>query len=99
MSTDDKSFNEALEAQIEAISGSAVFCSLYSEGMADFRRDPGPAIQLAIAILLDKPIVVACLAGRMPPRKLVEIADEVIYADTIEELLPKVAEASDRLVP
>lgn len=75
-----------LEQNIERITGSEVFLSLYSDRMADFLSDPFPAIQLAIAILLDKPIVVAVLPGRTPPAKLIAIADEVVYVDDAADL-------------
>lgn len=83
-------FRVALQANIERIAGSEVFCSLYSESMADFEKDPWPAIQLAIAILLDKPIFLACLPGREPPAKLLAIADEVVFGRP-EDLAGKLA--------
>lgn len=70
-----------IERNVEGVSGSSAFVSIYSERMADFADDPLPALQLAIAILLDKPIVLAVLPGREPPAKLVAIADKVIYGD------------------
>jgi len=75
----DRSFVEALQENIEKIDGSATFVSLWHPSMADFKKDPWPAIQLAIAILLDKPIVLACLKGRTPPKHLLRLADEIIY--------------------
>lgn len=93
----DRSFTEALEQNIARITGSDVFCSLYSDGMADFRKDPWPTIQLAIAILLDKPIIVACLAGRTPPPKLMKIADAVVSADDIVTLTKLIYAETERL--
>jgi len=74
----DRSFGEALAENIEAISGSRVFVTLYHPSMAEFEKNPWPAIQLAIAILLDKPIVVACPKGRELPARLSKIADLVV---------------------
>lgn len=74
----DDAFDKALEQNIARVSESVVFCDLYSDKMSEFRNDPWPAIQLAIAILLDKPIILAVSPGRTPPAKLVKIADVVI---------------------
>lgn len=74
----DKTFEEALAKNIEGIAGSAVFINFYHPSMADFEKDPWPAIQLAIAILLDKPILLACPRGRQPPERLRRIADLVV---------------------
>lgn len=76
---EDKRFDEALAENIEKISGSAVFLNLYHPSMADFEKDPWPAIQLAIAILLDKRIIIACPRGRQPPERLRRVADHLIY--------------------
>ena len=75
----DKRFADALAENIEQITGSTVFVQMYHPSMADFEKDPWPAIQLAIAILLDKPIIIACAPGRKPPEKLRRISDAVIY--------------------
>jgi hypothetical protein len=96
--TDDEAFTRWLEGQAEAISGSEVFCQLYSPHMADFLADPGPAVQLALAILMDKPIIVACLPGRKPPAKLLALADAVVYGEP-RELARGVQEAVQRLAP
>jgi len=74
----DRSFTEALEENINRITESRVFVQIYHPAMADFVRDPWPAIQLAIAILLDKPIVVACPIGRQVPPRLAKVADAVV---------------------
>ncbi len=74
----DQALQAAVRRNMELIGESDVFVSLYSDQMADFLDDPLPAIQLAIAILLDKPIVVACLPGRKPTAKLRAVADVVI---------------------
>ena len=66
---DDEAIRFLLEENLEGINASVAFVSLYSDAMADFRRDPWPTIQLAIAILLDKPIILAVLPGRKPPPK------------------------------
>lgn len=77
--SDDKRFDEALAENIEKITGSAVFVQIYHPSMADFEKDPWPAIQLAIAILLDKPILIACPQGRQPPDRLRRLADIVVH--------------------
>jgi hypothetical protein len=84
---------EAIERNIEGIDGSVAFVSLYSDGMADFRKDPIPSIQLAIAILLDKPIILALLSGRTPPSKLLKIADAVVYGGDPQALAAGIRDA------
>lgn len=85
MSTPDSSYPQALrdaiQRNVDQISDSAAFVQLYNPAMSDFVREPLPAIQLAIAILLDKPIIIGCLPGREPPEKLRAIADHVFYGD------------------
>lgn len=81
----DKSFNEALEDNIKNIAGSGVFVNLWEDDMENFREDPWPAIQLAIAIMLNKPIVLCVIPGRTPPEKMIKIADKVIEGG-VEEI-------------
>jgi hypothetical protein len=78
MSTTDKRFDEALAENMEKITGSVVFVQMYHPSMADFEKDPWPAIQLAIAILQDKPIIIACPPGRQLPERLRRLADAVV---------------------
>ena len=80
----DKSFAEALAENVEKITGSAVFVQIYHPAMADFEKDPWPAIQLAIAILQDKPIIIACPHGRQPPERLLRVADLVVHGGAEE---------------
>ena len=75
----DKRFDEALAENIEKITDSAVFVSLWHPSMADFKKEPWPAIQLAIAILQDKPIILAVPEGREPPEHLRRVADVIVY--------------------
>ena len=85
-------FRVSLQANVENITGSEVFCSLFNPSMANFVEDPWPAIQLAIAILLDKPIILAIPTGREKkvPKKLRLIADAVIEGSP-EQLAAKIA--------
>ena len=94
---DDEAIRFLLEENLEGINASVAFVSLYSDAMADFRRDPWPTIQLAIAILLDKPIILAVLPGRKPPPKLMQIADAVVYGADTESLAAGIRDATDRL--
>lgn len=87
-----------LKRQVDQIDKSDVFCQLYSPNMADFLDDPAPAIQLALAILMEKPIIIACLPGRRPPAKLLAIADAVVYGD-VPELTQGIRAAVERLAP
>jgi hypothetical protein len=94
----DEAFKSYLKRQVAGIDGSEVFCQLYSPRMADFLDDPAPAIQLAIAILLDKPIIIAGLPGRKIPAKLLALADAVVYGDEAE-IARGIREAVKRLAP
>lgn len=89
----DKRFDEALARNIEDITGSSVFVQLFHPSMEAFQKDPWPAIQLAIAILLDKPILIACPPGREPPERLKRLADVVVYGGPKE-----IAAAAQRLL-
>jgi len=77
-------FTRYIQGQVDAVGRTDIFCQLYSPNMADFVSDPAPAIQLAIAILQDKPIIIACPTGRVVPPKLLAIADAVVYGDEAE---------------
>lgn len=77
----DKTFKDALRERIAAVTESSVFLQLYSDRMDDFAAYPWPAIELAIAILQDKPIVIGVLPGRTLPAKLEKVADKVIHGD------------------
>ena len=81
----NEAFRQALERNVGAIGGSAVFLNLYSPDMSEFLSDPWPAIQLAIAILMDKPIILGVLTGREPPERLRRLADHVVIG-TAEEI-------------
>lgn len=90
-----QALRDAIQRNVDLINGCGTFVSLYSERMGDFVEGPMPAIQLAIAILLDKPIIVACMPGREPPAKLRAIADAVIYgpADELAEQIAGILQA------
>jgi hypothetical protein len=90
-------FRAAIEHNLEGINGSVAFISLYSDGMKNIRDDPWPAVQLGISILLEKPIILAVLAGRTPPPKLLAIADAVVYADDAFGLAQGIKDATERL--
>src|SRR3990167_3693590 len=95
----DRTFTEALRDTISLIIGTEAFVSLWHPNMGDFEDDPWPAIQLAIAILLDKPIIVLAPAGREPPEKLRRIADRVIHGDLDAAMVVAIRAAVDELVP
>ena len=79
-------FREALGENWDGIESSAHFLQLYHPGMRDdFLDDPWPAIQLGIALLMGKPIIVIVPPGRELPEKLRRIADHVIEGGGPEE--------------
>lgn len=80
MTEPDEKFNDALKRTFAAVDSSAVFANLWSQSMEDFVEDPMPAVQLACAIILDKPILLLVATGREEtvPRKLRAIAERVL---------------------
>jgi hypothetical protein len=89
-------FREAIQKNIDGIGESDSFCCFYHPNMELFKEDPWPAIQLAIAILMNKPIIVACIPGRVPPKKLLDIADAVVYAE-LADMARGIHDAMERL--
>jgi hypothetical protein len=75
------SFKIALEENIQGITKSAFLMQIYHPSMDNFREEPWPVIQLAIALLQDKPIVLWRVEDRVIPSKLAAIADLVIEGD------------------
>lgn len=65
------------------IEGSQVFLSLYNKKMGD---DPLPAMQLGIAILLEKPIYLLVKKGDVVPDKMRKIADRIEYYESKHDL-------------
>ena len=78
----DRSFDQAVKENLEKVGGSDVFVQIFHPAIAEIEKDPWPLFQLALAIYLDKPIVLAVPAGREPPPKLLAIADEVLRGST-----------------
>jgi hypothetical protein len=79
----------------EKIAGSAAFISLAPAGEPDIKF----AVELGIAIMLDKPILVVQMPGRPLPEHLRRVADEIIEADIdVEEGRARLQEAIGRMV-
>src|SRR5215831_14196823 len=71
---------------------SAVFCSLWSDGMRDDPgRDPIPVIQLGYAMLLDKPIVIVAPRGARVPENVKRAALAVEFYEPDDVLSVRAA--------
>jgi hypothetical protein len=80
---------------VEKIAGSAVFVSLAPEGEPDIKF----AVELGIAIMLDKPILVVRIPGRPVPEHLRRVADEIVDADVdLEEGRDRLQQAIVRML-
>jgi hypothetical protein len=66
-----KWLKRAVDGSGEKIEKSAIFASLYSGG---YHKDPLCALQLGIAIMLDKPICLIAIDGQPIPKHLEKIA-------------------------
>lgn len=78
MEAEKAAFQKALQENVDMIANSKVMVQIYHDSMQDFLKEPWPVIQLACAIMLDKPIVLLCPEGRKVPSKLKKVADKVI---------------------
>ena len=73
------------------IKDSSIYLGLYSK---DFAKDPAPLLQLALAIVLDKPIFIIALEDELIPETLEHIAVTVqrVHGRNPEEMSRAVAE-------
>ena len=62
----------------EKISGAVVFMELFNEKIAE---EPIPMMQLGMAVMLDKPILLLVPRGAKIPRNLVVMAKAIEYFD------------------
>lgn len=60
-----------------AMQGSAYVMSLVPSGEVDVKF----AVELGLAIMMDKPIIAVAHHGSKPPAKLVQVTDKIIEAD------------------
>lgn len=75
---DHKKLKEAFDRNYEALKGSAVFVSLYHPNMAN---ETIPVLQLGLAVLLNKPIIVAAEPGTLIPANLLKLAVGQVQMD------------------
>jgi hypothetical protein len=74
----DKEFNESYANLKGGIEGSHVFASLVTQSYLD---SPECALQVGLAVMLDKPICLIVDKGRKIPANLIKIAKIIEYAD------------------
>ena len=91
----DEFVDHARREAFAKIDGSAFVMSLVPKGDYDVKF----AVELGAAIMLDKPIIAVLMPGARASAKLLEVADEVVYADVdLEEGRRKVTEAIGRMM-
>lgn len=76
------------ENLIPKVKESALSIAVYTGG----DPDPKQAVELGYMVLLDKPIIIAVMAGAKVPENLVRVADEIIEIDVDDP-----AKAGERL--
>lgn len=67
---------EWLRKTHEKIEGSGMFLSLFGE---NYKEDPTALVQLAFAMMLDKPIYIVAQEGSKIPKKFLKIAEGVEF--------------------
>lgn len=80
----------------EKIEHSAAYLGLYS---GDWKKDPLPALQLGIAILLDKPIVIVVTDGSTVPESLKKVAVAIESASGVEDITRAVKKVMQAVRP
>jgi len=71
---------------IEGVKESAIFTTMLSPAMLDMKNaEAKPLVELAAAILLDKPIVIMEMDGVETPESLKKVATKIIKFETPEQ--------------
>ena len=76
-------FASAFKSNFEKISNSDIFLSLVTQ---NYLNDAYCALQIGIALLLDKPIVVVIKEGIECPNKLAFVAKDIFYFKDDDDL-------------
>jgi len=89
--TQNKFLIDAVKRNIGPMNQSKIFISLYSDKMV---KEPLPALQIGMAVLMDKPICVLAIKGSTVPENLKKIATAIEYLDdNSTEAMHKATEA------
>jgi hypothetical protein len=89
-------FVEAVRVDaLQKIDSSALVMSLVPSRDVDVKF----AVELGIAIMRDKPLLVVAMPGRTVPERLARVADKVVYADPdLEEGRTQIGEAVKQMM-
>jgi hypothetical protein len=83
------------EDALKKIEESALVMSIAPGSEPDLKY----AVELGLGIMLDKPLVVIALPGRPVPRKLRQVADEIVFCDIdTEDGQRKIQAAMERVI-
>jgi len=74
----ERELSEAVKRNREKIEQSRIFVSMLS---ANYHKEPLPVLQLGLAILLDKPIMVVAPNGTPIPETLRKVAHSIDFFD------------------
>jgi hypothetical protein len=69
---------DAVERNYEELRGSSIYLGLCPDSM---KKDPLPALQLGLAMLMDKPIVILAKDGEAIPENIRKVAREIVRFD------------------
>lgn len=86
------SLYEETEKSKREISSSTIYLSIFTE---NFTRDPVCLIQLALAVILDKPIMILVADGTKVPKNIIRLAHRIDTCDP--KILGSVEAAAERM--
>lgn len=81
-----------VEKSSDKIKESEVFVSLVTE---NYLKSGKAAIELGLSIFYDKPIIMAVLEGTELPKKLVQVADKIVYYKSYDDMGQTLKKAID----
>ena len=88
-------FRKISEDSGKKIEGSNVFMSIFT---TDYKREPQCALELGIAILLDKPIYLVVPNGTVVPKHLEKIAKGIEFYSSDDETKQSFKSATEKLL-
>ena len=85
---DEELLKKAVKESAGKIADSDVFVSIFSES---YQKDPVCLIQLALSILIDKPIYLLIVKGTKTPKGLIRIAAGYVFCEDGSEESVRIA--------
>lgn len=78
MTEEDKWLNKVVKKSGDAIENSSIYLSMFNK---DFREDPKCALEMGIAVLLDKPIAVLAYDDTIIPENIKKMAVAIEFVN------------------